>query len=286
MIICDQLYLFAFVDYIFVNLRTIFLNSYSNTNMNTEYISPDYYLLDEWFSDEHKIIRGSIRDWVNRDVKPIIEEAAQAHQFPKHLINGLGSIGAFGSFIPEKYGGAGLDHIAYGLIMQELERGDSAVRSAASVQSSLVMYPIHEFGSEEQKRKYLPKLATGEMIGCFGLTEPNHGSDPASMETHVIDNGDHYILNGSKMWITNSSISDIALVWAKDDQGFVRGMIVEKGMKGFSAPETKNKWSLRASVTGELVFDEVKVPKENVLPNILGLKGALMCLNSARYGIA
>lgn len=254
--------------------------------MKSEYVSPDYYFLDEWFTDEHKIVRSSIRDWVNRDVKPIIEEAAQAHRFPRHLINGLGSIGAFGPFIPQKYGGHGLDHIAYGLIMQELERGDSAVRSAASVQSSLVMYPIFEYGSEEQKRKYLPKLASGDLIGCFGLTEPNHGSDPASMETHVIDNGDHYILNGSKMWITNSSIADIAIVWAKDDQGFVRGMIVEKGMKGFSAPETKNKWSLRASVTGELVFNEVKVPKENVLPNIVGLKGALMCLNSARYSIA
>ncbi|MCD4683371.1 MAG: acyl-CoA dehydrogenase family protein [Bacteroidales bacterium] len=246
----------------------------------------DYFGVDDLLTDEHKIIRGSVRDWVNRSVIPIIEEAAQKHEFPMHLFKELGEIGAFGPFIPEKYGGAGMDYISYGVIMTELERGDSGVRSAASVQTSLVMYPIFEFGSEKQRNKYLPKLATGEIIGCFGLTEPNHGSDPGSMETKFTDEGDHYLLNGAKMWITNSTIADIAVVWAKDKNGIVRGLIVENGMKGFTAPETTGKWSLRASVTGELVFDNVKVPKENLLPNVKGLKGPLSCLNSARYGIA
>ena len=246
----------------------------------------DYFGVDELLSDEHKIIRGAIRDWVSRSVSPIIEEAAQKHEFPQYLFKELGEIGAFGPFIPEKYGGAGMDYISYGLIMTELERGDSGVRSAASVQTSLVMYPIFEFGSEDQRNKYLPRLATGEMIGCFGLTEPNHGSDPGSMETKITDKGDHFLLNGAKMWITNSTIADIAVVWAKDENGVVRGLIVEKGMEVFTAPETTGKWSLRASVTGELVFDNVKVPKENLLPNVKGLKGPLSCLNSARYGIA
>jgi len=251
-----------------------------------QYNAPDYFLVDDLLTEEHKIVRDSIRDWVNREVKPVIEDLAQKHEIPIELIKQLGQIGAYGPFIPEQYGGAGLDYISYGLIMQELERGDSGIRSAASVQTSLVMYPIWEFGSEEQKMKYLPKLATGEIIGCFGLTEPNHGSDPGSMVTRLYDKGDHYILHGAKMWITNSNIADIAIVWAKDDNGIIRGVIVEKGMKGFSAPETHNKWSLRASATGELIFDEVKVPKENLLPNIQGLKGPMMCLNSARYGIA
>ena len=189
-------------------------------------------------------------------------------------------MGVFGPFIPVEYGGAGLDYISYGLIMQELERGDSGVRSMASVQTSLVMFPIHAYGSEEQKRKYLPRLASGEIIGCFGLTEPNHGSDPGSMITRIKDMGDHYLLNGAKMWITNSTIADVAVVWAKDEQGIVRGLIVEKGMEGFTAPETHGKWSLRASVTGELVFDNVKVPKDYLLPNVQGLKGPLSCLNS------
>jgi len=246
----------------------------------------DYFGVDDLLTDEHKTIRGSIRDWVNRSVMPVIEEAAHKHEFPMYLFKELGDIGAFGPFIPEKYGGAGLDYISYGVIMTELERGDSGVRSAASVQTSLVMYPIHDFGSEEQRMKYLPKLATGEMIGCFGLTEPNHGSDPGSMETKFTDEGDHYLLNGAKMWITNSTIADVAVVWAKDENGIVQGLIVEKGMDGFTAPETTGKWSLRASVTGELVFDNVKVPKENLLPNVKGLKGPLSCLNSARYGIA
>ncbi len=252
----------------------------------SQYKHPDYYLVDELLTEEHKIIRDSVRDWVNREVKPIIEEANQKHQAPMHLMKMMGEIGVFGPFIPQEYGGAGLDYISYGLIMQELERGDSAVRSTASVQTSLVMYPIYAFGSEEQKKKYLPKLAKADLIGCFGLTEPNHGSDPGSMKTHFVDKGDHFLLNGSKMWITNSTIADIAIVWAKDQEGIIRGLIVEKGMPGFTAPETHGKWSLRASVTGELVFDDVKVPKENLLPKTKGLKSPLMCLNSARYGIA
>lgn len=250
------------------------------------YTPPDYYLVDELLSDEHKIIRSTVRNWVNRSVKPIIENAAQEHTFPIHLIKEMGKIGAFGPYIPERYGGAGMDQIAYGIIMTELERGDSAIRSAASVQSSLVMYPIYTFGNEEQRMKYLPKLATGEYIGAFGLTEPNYGSDPGSMLTHFKDKGDHYLLNGSKMWITNAPIADVAVVWAKNEAGVVKGLVVEKGMEGLSAPETKGKWSLRASATGELVFDNVKVPKENLLLNVKGLKGPLMCLNSARYGIA
>ncbi|MCB0804740.1 MAG: acyl-CoA dehydrogenase family protein, partial [Bacteroidales bacterium] len=250
------------------------------------YKPTDYFGVDELLTDEHKIIRSSIRDWVSKSVVPIIEDAAHKHTFPVHLLKEMGELGIFGPFIPEKYGGAGLDYISYGVIQTELERGDSGIRSAASVQSSLVMFPIHAFGSEEQKQKYLPKLATGEMIGCFGLTEPNHGSDPGSMETRFKDMGEHYLLNGAKMWITNSTIADIAVVWAKDEEGKVRGLIVEKGMKGFTAPETHGKWSLRASITGELVFDNVKVPKENLLPNVKGLKGPLNCLNSARYGIA
>jgi glutaryl-CoA dehydrogenase len=246
----------------------------------------DYFQVDDLLSDEHKIIRSAIRDWVERSVIPEIDEAAQHHHFPKKWLKEMGELGAFGSFIPEEYGGAGMDHITYGVIMQELERGDSGIRSAASVQSSLVMYPIFAFGSEEQKQKYLPLLATAEQIGAFGLTEPNHGSDPGRMETKITDHGDYYLLNGAKMWITNAPIADIAVVWAKDEQAKVRGLIVEKGMEGFSAPETHKKWSLRASYTGELVFDNVKIPKENVFPHIVGLKGPLMCLNSARFGIA
>ena len=250
------------------------------------YKSVDYFSVDDLLTDEHKIIRSSIRDWVNKSVMPIIEQAAQKHEFPVYLIRELGELGVFGPFIPVEYGGAGMDHISYGVIMTELERGDSGIRSAASVQTSLVMFPIYEFGSEEQRKRFLPLLAKGEIIGAFGLTEPNHGSDPGSMETKFKDMGDHYLLNGSKMWITNSTIADIAVVWAKDEQGVIRGIIVEKGMEGFTAPEIFGKWSLRTSVTGELVFDNVKVPKENLLPNVKGLKGPLNCLNSARYGIA
>lgn len=250
------------------------------------YNAPDYLYVDELFTDEHKIVRSAVRDWVNKSVIPIIDDACHNHDFPRHLIKEMGELGAFGPYIPTEYGGAGMDQIAYGIIMQELERGDSGIRSMASVQSSLVMYPIYSFGSEEQRKKYLPKLATGEWIGCFGLTEPNHGSDPGSMVTHFEDKGDHYLLNGAKMWITNSPIADVGVVWAKDEKGVVRGLIVERGMQGFTTPETLKKWSLRASYTGEMVFDDVKVPKENILPNVQGLKGPLSCLNSARYGIA
>ena len=251
-----------------------------------QFESPDYYLLDELLTDEHKLIRKSVRDWVKKEVSPIIEDYAQRAEFPKQVLRGLAEIGAFGPTIPEQYGGLGLDYIAYGLIMQEIERGDSGIRSTASVQGSLVMYPIYAYGSEEQKMKYLPKLATGELIGCFGLTEPDHGSDPGGMTTNFKDAGDHFVLNGAKMWISNAPFSDIAIVWAKNEEGKIQGLIVERGMEGFSTPETHNKWSLRASATGELVFDNVKVPKENLLPNAIGLKGPLGCLNQARYGIA
>jgi glutaryl-CoA dehydrogenase len=248
--------------------------------------SPDYYLLDELMTEEHKLIRKSVRDWVKKELSPIIEYYAQKAEFPKHLIKGLADIGAFGPTIPVEYGGAGLDYMAYGIIMQEIERGDSGIRSASSVQGSLVMYPIYTYGSEEQKQKYLPKLASGELMGCFGLTEPDHGSNPGGMVTHIKDAGDHYLLNGAKMWISNAPFADIAIVWAKDESGKIRGLIVERGMEGFTTPETHNKWSLRASSTGELVFDNVRVPKENLLPNVTGLKGPLGCLNQARYGIA
>ncbi len=248
--------------------------------------SPDYYNLDDLLSDEHKLVRESARAWVKREVSPIIEEYAQKAEFPKQIIKGLGEIGGFGPYIPIEYGGAGLDQISYGLIMQEIERGDSGVRSTSSVQSSLVMYPIWKYGNEEQRMKYLPKLATGEFIGCFGLTEPDHGSDPGSMITNFKDMGDHYLLNGAKMWISNAPFADIAIVWAKNEEGRIHGLIVERGMEGFSTPETHNKWSLRASATGELIFDNVKVPKENLLPNKSGLGAPLGCLDSARYGIA
>ena len=248
--------------------------------------APDYYNLDDLFSEEHKLVRDAARQWVKRDVSPIIEDFAQKAEFPKQIIGGLAEIGAFGPYIPEEYGGAGLDQISYGLIMQEIERGDSGVRSTASVQSSLVMYPIFTYGTEEQRKKYLPKLATGEWMGCFGLTEPNHGSNPGGMETKYKDMGDHYLLNGAKLWISNSPFADVAVVWAKNEEGRIHGLIVERGMEGFTTPETHNKWSLRASATGELIFDNVKVPKENLLPNKSGLGAPLGCLDSARYGIA
>jgi glutaryl-CoA dehydrogenase len=248
--------------------------------------APDYYNLDELLSDEHKLVRQAARDWVKRDVSPIIEEYAQKAEFPEQIISGLAEIGAFGPYIPEEYGGAGLDQISYGLIMQEIERGDSGVRSTASVQSSLVMYPIWKYGNEEQRKKYLPKLASGEWMGCFGLTEPDHGSNPGGMTTNFKDKGDHYLLNGAKMWISNAPFAQVAVVWAKNKEGRIHGLIVERGMEGFSTPETHNKWSLRASATGELIFDNVKVPKENLLPNKSGLGAPLGCLDSARYGIA
>ena len=246
----------------------------------------DYYLVDDLLTTEHKLIRESVRAYVKEKLSPIIEDYAQRAEFPRHIVKELGEIGAFGPSIPAQYGGGGLDEISYGIIMQELERCDSGIRSTASVQGSLVMYPIYKYGSEEQRYKYLPKLGKGELFGCFGLTEPNHGSNPSGMETHFEDKGDHYLLNGAKMWISNAPLADIAVVWAKNEAGKIRGLIVERGMEGFTTPTTHNKWSLRASITGELVFDNVKVPKENLLPNVEGLKGPLGCLSTARYGIA
>ncbi len=248
--------------------------------------APDYYQLDELLTEEHILVRDAAREWVKREVSPIIEKAAQDAKFPTSIVSGLAEIGAFGPYIPEEYGGAGLDQMSYGLIMQEIERGDSGVRSTASVQSSLVMYPIWKFGSEAQKQKYLPKLASGEYLGCFGLTEPDFGSNPGGMVTNIKDMGDYYLLNGAKMWISNAPFADVAVVWAKNEEGRIKGLIVERGMEGFSTPETHNKWSLRASATGELIFDNVKIPKENILPNKDGLGAPLLCLDSARYGIA
>src|SRR5580704_6010126 len=248
--------------------------------------SPDYFQLDELLTEEHKLIRDSVRNYVKKQISPIIEEYAQKAEFPQQIVGQLGELGCFGPTIPEHYGGGGLDYISYGLMMQELERGDSGIRSTASVQGSLVMFPIYKYGSEEQRKKYLPKLAKGELFGCFGLTEPNHGSNPSGMESNFKDKGDHYLLNGAKMWISNAPFADIAVVWAKNEAGEIQGLIVERGMEGFTTPETHGKWSLRASATGELVFDNVKVPKANLLPNVSGLKGPLSCLNSARYGIS
>ena len=256
------------------------------SNRTDQYEGHDYYNIDELLSEDHLLARDAVRSWVKKEVSPIIEHYAHKAECPHHLFKGLAEIGAFGPSLPVEYGGGGMDEIAYGIIMQELERGDSGVRSMASVQGSLVMYPIYRFGSEEQKMKYLLKLGSGEFIGCFGLTEPDHGSNPNGMVTNIKDDGDHVILNGAKMWITNSPIADIAVVWAKDEDGVVRGLIVEKGMEGFSAPEIHGKWSLRASITGELVFEDVRVPKENLLPNVVGMKGPLSCLSKARYGIA
>jgi glutaryl-CoA dehydrogenase len=246
----------------------------------------DYYNVDDLLSEDHLLARAAVREWVKKEVTPIIEDYSEKAECPTHLFKGLAEIGAFGPSLPMEYGGGGMDEIAYGIIMQELERGDSGIRSMASVQGSLVMYPIYRFGSEEQKQKYLPKLGSGEYIGCFGLTEPDHGSNPSGMLTSYVEDGDHIILNGSKMWITNSPLADIAVVWAKDPEGKIKGVIVEKDMEGFSAPEIHGKWSLRASITGELVFHDVRVPKANILPNVSGLKGPLSCLSKARYGIA
>ena len=250
------------------------------------FTSPDYFHLDELLTEEHRLIRDTSREWVKKEVSPIIEDACQKAKFPNQILTGLAEIGAFGPYIPAEYGGAGLDQISYGLIMQELERGDSGIRSTASVQSSLVMYPIYNYGNKEQRKRFLPKLASGELIGCFGLTEPDHGSNPGGMTTNFKDCGDYFLLNGAKLWISNSPFADIAIVWAKNEEGRIKGLIVERGMDGFTTPETHGKWSLRASATGELVFDNVKVPKQNLLPNKDGLGAPLGCLDSARYGIA
>jgi len=248
--------------------------------------SPDYYQLDDLLTEEHKLIRESVRSYVKKEISPIIEDYAQKAEFPEQIVKQLGQLGCFGPTIPESYGGGGLDYISYGLMMQELERGDSGVRSTASVQGSLVMFPIHAYGSEELKMRMLPKLASGEWLGCFGLTEPDHGSNPGGMLSNIRDDGDHVLLNGSKMWISNAPYAQVAVVWAKDEQGEIRGLVVERGMEGFSTPTTHGKWSLRASATGELVFDNVKVPKTNLFMDIRGLKGPLSCLTKARYGIA
>ena len=248
--------------------------------------SPDYYLIDDLLTEEHKLVRDSVRSYVKKEISPIIETYAQKAEFPVQIVKQLGEIGCFGPTVPVEYGGGGLDYISYGLMMQELERGDSGVRSTASVQGSLVMYPILAYGTEKQKQKFLPKLASGEGLGCFGLTEPDHGSNPAGMLTNYTDAGDHVILNGAKMWISNAPFAQVAVVWAKDENGDIRGLIVERGMEGFSTPTTHSKWSLRASATGELVFDNVKVSRENIFPEIKGLKGPLGCLSKARYGIA
>ncbi|MBD1398293.1 acyl-CoA dehydrogenase family protein [Pontibacter sp. JH31] len=248
--------------------------------------APDYYNIDDLLTEEHILIRQTLRDFVKREISPNIEQWAQDAHFPSEIVKKFGDVGAFGPTIPAEYGGGGLDYISYGIIMQEIERGDSGMRSTASVQGSLVMYPIYAYGSEEQRKKFLPKLASGEWLGCFGLTEPDHGSNPGGMTTNIKDMGDHYLLNGAKMWISNSPECQVAVVWAKNEEGRIKGLIVERGMEGFTTPEIHNKWSLRASCTGELVFDNVKVPKENLLPNVEGLRGPLGCLDSARYGIA
>lgn len=248
--------------------------------------APDYFLTDDLLTEEQKLIRETVRAYVKREISPIIDEYAQRAEFPQHIVKQLGELGCFGPTIPAEYGGGGLDYISYGLMMQELERGDSGVRSTASVQGSLVMFPIYEFGSEDQRHKFLPRLASGEWLGCFGLTEPDHGSDPGSMTTHYDDADDHVILNGAKMWISNAPFAQVAIVWAKDPDGEIIGLIVERGMEGFSTPLTHDKWSLRASATGELVFDNVRVPKANILPAAKGLKAPLSCLTKARYGIA
>ncbi len=250
------------------------------------YEGHDYYGIDELLQEDHLLARDAVRAWVKAEVSPIIEDFSERAKCPQHLFKGLAEIGAFGPSLPTEYGGGGMDEMAYGVIMQELERGDSGIRSMASVQGSLVMYPIYRFGSEEQKRKYLPKLGAGEFIGCFGLTEPDFGSNPGGMITQVKDDGDAYILNGAKMWITNSPVADLAVVWAKNEDGEILGMVVEKGSKGFSAPEIHGKWSLRASITGELIFEDVRVSKSQVFPAVKGLKGPLSCLSKARYGIA
>ncbi|MEM9545054.1 MAG: acyl-CoA dehydrogenase family protein [Bacteroidota bacterium] len=262
------------------------LDSMVNKSKTDRYEHHDYYGVDALLSEDHLLARDAVREWVKQEVSPIIEQYSEKAECPTHLFKQLGEIGAFGPSLPAEYGCGGMDEIAYGVIMQELERCDSGLRSMASVQGSLVMYPIYRFGSEEQKRKYLPKLATGEIIGCFGLTEPDYGSDPGSMASHFVEDGDHIILNGAKMWITNSPVADIAVVWAKNPEGKIQGIIVERGMEGFSTPEIHGKLSLRASITGELVFEDVRIPKSNILPGVAGLKGPLSCLSKARYGIA
>jgi glutaryl-CoA dehydrogenase len=245
----------------------------------------DYYNIESLLSEDEVLVRDTVREFVDDAVLPIIEKHNRAGTFPRDLVPKMADLGMFGSTLPAKYGCAEMNNVAYGLVMQELERGDSGVRSFASVQSALVMYPIYTFGSEQQKNDWLPKLASGEKIGCFGLTEPDYGSNPGGMITRAEERGDCYVLNGAKMWITNGTISDVSVVWAKLN-GVVHGFLVEKGTKGFSAPEMTGKLSLRASVTSELIFEDCEIPKDNILPKTDGLKSPLMCLNQARYGIA
>ena len=250
-----------------------------------KFLGVDFYNLDSLLSEEELLVRNTVREFVEDNVLPIIEKHNRAGTFPVDLVKKMAELGMFGSTLPAKYGCAEMNNVAYGLVMQELERGDSGVRSFASVQSGLVMYPIYTFGSEAQKDFWLPKLASGDKIGCFGLTEPDFGSNPAGMITRAEEKGNTYVLNGAKMWITNGTIADVAVVWAKLN-GIVKGFLVEKGTKGFTAPEMKGKHSLRASVTSELIFQDCVIPKENLLPKSDGLKSPLMCLNQARYGIA
>jgi glutaryl-CoA dehydrogenase len=244
----------------------------------------DFYNIDAQFTDEERMVRDAVREWVTAQVIPIIEGHCRAGTFPRELVPQMAEMGMLGVNL-EGYGCPGMSNVSYGLVCQELERGDSAIRSFASVQGSLVMYPIHAHGTEAHRQKYLPGLAAGELIGCFGLTEPDFGSNPGGMLSRAVDDGDSYVLNGTKMWITNGSIADIAIVWAKLD-GKIRGFIVEKDDPGFSAPEMKGKHSLRASVTSELVFQDCRIPKDRILPDIQGLKGPFSCLNNARFGIS
>ena len=245
----------------------------------------DFYDIESLLTEEEIMIRDLVREWVDEEVIPKIEHACDEGIFLDEWRVALGEMGVLGAPL-KGYGCPGLSYVAYGLICQELERGDSGLRSFASVQGSLAMYPIWDFGSEEQKNYYLPKMTSGEWIGCFGLTEPDYGSNPGDMITKAEDMGDHYLLNGAKMWISNAPLAQVAVVWAKNEEGRIHGLVVERGMEGFSTPETHNKWSLRASSTGELIFDNVKVPKENLLPNKSGLGAPLGCLDSARFGIA
>jgi glutaryl-CoA dehydrogenase len=246
----------------------------------------DFYGLSDLLSEEQLLVRSTVQEFCDREIRPIIEACAQESRFPLHLVPRLGEMGLFGPSLPQEYGGLGSDPITYGLMMQELERVDSGIRSTASVQGSLVMFPLYAFGSEEQKRKFLPLLASGAALGSFGLTEPDFGSNPSGMRTHFREEGDVLILNGAKTWISNAPHCDLAIVWAKNEAGRVKGLLVERGMPGFTTPEIKNKWSLRASATGELVFDEVRVPLTHMLPGADGLKAPLQCLDNARYGIA
>jgi glutaryl-CoA dehydrogenase len=246
----------------------------------------DFLQISDLLTEEQNLIAKTVKEFTDREIKPIIDGYAQRAEFPVHLVSKFGELGVFGPTIPVEYGGGGLDYISYGLMCQEIERGDSGMRSTVSVQGSLVMWPIYAFGSEEQKHKYLPGLAKGELLGCFGLTEPDFGSNPSGMKTTMVKTAEGYILNGSKIWISNAPFADIAVVWGRNEEGKVQGAIVERGMAGFSTTEIHKKWSLRASATGELVFDNVLVPFENILPGAVGMKAPLQCLDKARYGIS